>query len=78
MPTKRRRRSPHVASIPPGALEAWRAGDRDGLHRAYRLAADDITPFDGYLFGGTRALEIYETLSAICPPGEHRSEANAD
>jgi hypothetical protein len=77
MATKRRRVAHHVAAIPPGALEAWRGGDRDGLHRAYRLAPDDITPFDGDLFPATRALEIYETLSAVCPPGR-MGQANAD
>jgi hypothetical protein len=69
MPTKRRKVAYRVATIPPGALEAWKAGDLDGLHKAYRLAADDISPFDGDLFPGSEALEIYETLSAICPPG---------
>jgi hypothetical protein len=77
MATKRRRMANRVAAIPPGALEAWRAGDHDGLHRAYRLALDDITPFDGDLFPRTRAQEIYETLSAICPPG-HMEQVNAD
>jgi hypothetical protein len=69
MPTKRVKRGHNVAAIPPGALEAWKAGDLDALHRAYRLAPDDVSPFDGDLFPGSEAMVIHEMLSAICPPG---------
>jgi hypothetical protein len=72
MPTKRRRLANRVAAIPPGALEAWKAGDRPALQRAYRVAPDALSPFDGDLFPGSEEFEIYETLSAICPPGPRR------
>jgi hypothetical protein len=70
MPTTRRRiKRPMTTVLTPEAIECWRIGDFHGLNRALGVKPWDISPFDGDLFPGTRARELYEALSQYGPPG---------
>jgi len=44
LPSKRRRRTPSVIRISPAAIEAWRSGDMQSLHRALGLRPWMISP----------------------------------
>ena len=81
MPTKRRKLSPERLSFSAAALEAWRIGDKQTLHREIAWKPWLISPFDAaekfvgkhnpdWLASLPRAKELRAALiEAAGPPG---------